>query len=137
MRKHLPSACLVLGLLVLGVVNLRAIFSSRFEGVSQQLRNSDVHVYPGPFTLRWYEVPLEGSKSVTGPSTVFLRNEFIEGFIQDEAFTNVVVVSITFVVWFALLWLCRIRSTSKEPNQSRDPTLASGTPGAGHQPRHP
>jgi len=23
------------------------------------------------------------------------------------------------------------------PNQSTDPTLASGTPGAGHQPRHP
>jgi hypothetical protein len=33
----------------------------------------------------------------------------------------------------------RLKATTVKdlPNQSTDPTLASGTPGAGHQPRHP
>jgi hypothetical protein len=30
-----------------------------------------------------------------------------------------------------------IAMRSRVPNQLKDPTLASGTPGAGHQPRHP
>src|SRR5580698_967699 len=114
MRKRLPAIILVLGLLVLWVVNLLIIYTPHFKGDSQMVRNSDVTVIPGPYPEKWYEVPLQGSKTVTGPAVVFLRNGFIEDFISDVALTNVAIVSITLIVWLAAVRLCQGRPTCRD-----------------------
>jgi hypothetical protein len=46
-------------------------------------------------------------------------------------------VKIGIFAWVMLPFWTKQRKNFKWPNQSTDPTLASGTPGAGHQPRHP